>query len=231
MEPWLIWISCASLGLAVGCAAVMVADLATGHRQKMWIMNIVWPITALYSGPLGLWAYFTVGRRSSQAAWHTATKQHQKPPAQEKPLWQAVGVAASHCGAGCALADIVTAGSLVAVPMTLFGREIFAEWAVSYVLALTIGIAFQYFTIAPMRNLSVGAGLWAALKADTLSLTAWQVGMYGWMALANFVIFGHELNKGSSVYWFMMQLAMFAGFVTAYPINWWLVRNGVKERM
>ena len=33
-----------------------------------------------------------------------------------------------------------------------------------------------------MRNLSVGEGLVQAVKADTLSLTAWQVGMYGFMA-------------------------------------------------
>jgi Domain of unknown function (DUF4396) len=29
----------------------------------------------------------------------------------------------------------------------------------------------------------------------------------------------------------MMQLAMLAGFVTSYPVNWWLIRIGVKERM
>ncbi len=38
------------------CAAVVTADL-TRHRQTMWIMDIVWPLTALYSGPFGLWAY------------------------------------------------------------------------------------------------------------------------------------------------------------------------------
>ena len=49
---------------------------------------------------------------------------------------------------------------------------------------------FQYFTIAPMCELSFGAGLIAAIKADTLSLTAWQIGMYGFMALAHFWMFG-----------------------------------------
>jgi hypothetical protein len=34
-----------------------------------------------------------------------------------------------------------------------------------------------------MRNLSLGQGIFAAIKADTLSLTAWQIGMYGFMAL------------------------------------------------
>jgi len=34
--------------------------------MHMWIMNIVWPITALWSGPAGLWAYFLFGRLSTQ---------------------------------------------------------------------------------------------------------------------------------------------------------------------
>lgn len=51
------------------------------------------------------------------------------------------------------------------------------------------GIFFQYFTIAPMRGLSFAAGIAAAVKADTLSLTAWQIGLYAFMAAAYFAIF------------------------------------------
>jgi hypothetical protein len=29
----------------------------------------------------------------------------------------------------------------------------------------------------------------------------------------------------------MMQIAMLAGFVTSYPVNWWLIRAGLKEEM
>lgn len=29
----------------------------------------------------------------------------------------------------------------------------------------------------------------------------------------------------------MMQIAMFAGFLTAYPANWWLLKKGLKEAM
>ncbi|MEP6539229.1 MAG: DUF4396 domain-containing protein, partial [Bryobacteraceae bacterium] len=32
-------------------------------------------------------------------------------------------------------------------------------------------------------------------------------------------------------YWFMMQIAMLVGFVTAYPANWWLIRKKFKEAM
>jgi hypothetical protein len=29
----------------------------------------------------------------------------------------------------------------------------------------------------------------------------------------------------------MMQIAMLAGFLTSYPVNWWLLRAGIKEKM
>ncbi len=33
------------------------------------------------------------------------------------------------------------------------------------------------------------------------------------------------------VFWFMMQIAMLFGFITAYPVNWWLLRKKIKEVM
>ncbi len=29
----------------------------------------------------------------------------------------------------------------------------------------------------------------------------------------------------------MMQIAMAAGFLTSYPVNWWLLSKGIKEKM
>jgi FtsP/CotA-like multicopper oxidase with cupredoxin domain len=44
-------------------------------------------------------------------------------------------------------------------------------------------------------------------------------------------IFRHEIPKTDPIFWFMMQIAMLAGFLTSYPVNWWLLRAGIKERM
>lgn len=204
------------LALAAGffCALVIAIDVAR-HPQKMFIMNLVWPITGLYAGPLALWAYFRVGRK----------------PARQHSRWESVGLAAMHCGSGCTLADIVAEWTLFFFPLALFGRRLFGSWVVDFGLAFLFGIIFQYYTIKPMKDLEPAEGLWAALKADTLSLVSWQVGMYGWMALATFGLFGHELDKTDPVFWFMMQLAMLVGFLFSYPVNWWLVESGVKEAM
>jgi len=118
---------------------------------------------------------------------------------------------------------------------TIFGQRIFAIWLLDFVLAFLVGIGFQYFTIKPMRNLTVGAGLVAALKADFASIVAWQIGMYGVMALLQFgwyeSITGRVAPVTSPAFWFAMQIAMLAGFATTYPANWILIRIRWKEEM
>jgi len=231
MPEWLNTFAVVSLIVAGICFLIIVWDLFAGHPQLMWIMNIVWPITALYAGPLAVIAYFKAGRLSTKQSVEQARARGKRNPGKEKPFWQIVGVGATHCGSGCTLGDLVAEWIVFAAPIVIFGQKIFGSWLLDYIFAYLFGIAFQYFTIKPMKDLSPGQGLWAAIKADTLSLTAWQVGMYGWMAIATFLIFGHEIDKTSPVFWFMMQIAMLAGFLTAYPVNWMLVKIGWKEKM
>jgi hypothetical protein len=59
--------------------------------------------------------------------------------------------------------------------------------------------------------------------------------MYGFMAIAYFLLFrrvlGVKLETSMAEFWFMMQIAMLCGFCTSYPVNWWLLRRGIKEPM
>jgi hypothetical protein len=227
---WLHVLAVASLAVGALCAIWIAVD-EVRHPQHVWIMNLVWPITALYGSVLGLWFYYAYGRETGGGAKSDA------------PFPVSVGKGALHCGSGCTLGDILAEWLAFAFPVvaiwfgyqTLFAEKMFAVWILDYIFAFLFGIAFQYFTIAPMRDLSVGQGLVAALKADTLSLTAWQIGMYGFMAIAQFYIFrsvlGVRLEVNTPEFWFMMQIAMLAGFVTSYPVNWWLIEAGIKERM
>jgi putative flippase GtrA len=83
-----------------------------------------------------------------------------------------------------------------------------------------------------MRHLSSSQALVAALKADTLSILAFEVGLFGWMALTYFVLFPNpHLEPNQALYWFMMQIGMVIGFLTSYPMNRVLVRWGTKEAM
>ena len=70
------------------------------------------------------------------------------------------------------------------------------------------------------------------MKADTLSLTSFEVGLFGWMAIMQLVLFPVEhIHPDHAAYWFLMQVGMILGFFTAYPVNWWLIKRGIKEAM
>ena len=240
---WLHMLALVSLIAGVTCT-IWVAIDEIQHPQHMWIMNLVWPITALYVSALGLIFYFVYGRLATDDQMSAAQKSGERPPSKTlTPFPVMVAKGALHCGSGCTVGDVLAEWLAFFVPavaiwfgyQTIFSEKMFAVWILDYIFAFALGIAFQYFTIAPMRNLSVGEGLKAAVKADILSLTAWQIGMYGFMAIAQFYLFrrvlGIPLKVPTIEFWFMMLIAMLAGFATSYPINCWLIRSGIKEKM
>lgn len=236
MPPWLHPLAIVSVVLGLACAFGLAADVAL-HPQKMKIMNVVWPVTALF-GSLAVVAFYE--------RWGARDARDAPAPAEAaaKPSLAVMAAkAAGHCGSGCTLGDLGAEMLAVWAPAvlvlvgwhTLWDENVFATWTLDFVFAYALGIVFQYFAIAPMRHLGLAAGLKAAVKADTLSLVAWQLGMYGFMAFAIFGLFrahwDEPLRPSMPEFWFMMQLAMLCGFVTSWPVNAWLIRRGWKEAM
>lgn len=208
-------IAAGSILLALACALWVALDVAR-NPQPMWIMNLVWPLTALYAGPLGVWAYRTVGRDTTD------------PDGQ--PAWRSVLKGATHCGAGCTVGDFAAEWTVFLSGVTLLGSELLATFTAAFIAAYVVGVFFQYFSIAPMRGLGLRDGLIAAVKADTLSLAAYEVGMFAWMALVRLVLLP-DVDPTRWTYWFMMQIAMLLGLATTWPVNVWLIRKGLKEAM
>ena len=150
-----------------------------------------------------------------------------------KPRWVTVAIEVSHCGAGCTLGDVISEFSIFALGLSIAGVTLAAEYVGDYVLALAFGIIFQYFAIAPMRGLGLRDGLIAATKADFISLTAFEVGRFGWMAVMAFVLFPapHHLAPTSAAYWLLMQVGMIMGYFASWPANVWLLKRGIKVPM
>src|SRR5216684_1966154 len=192
-----------STGLGLATALVIALDVRK-HPQSMRIMNIVWPVTGLYFPLIGIWFYRSMGR----------------PMAVDAPKgrghdahWQSIFLSATHCGAGCVIGDILGAPLVYRFRLTL------------------LGIAFQYFPIRSMRQVPPAQAIWDAVKADTLSLIAFEVGMFSWMAFARYVLLPQPVAPNSVVFWFMMQIGLIFGFLTTYPANWLLVKWGIKSGM
>lgn len=225
MAPWLVAGSWLSLAIGLACAGWIVFDVAgRGHRQAMPVMEAVWPLTALYSGPLGVWAYRRLG--GSHAVRQPVDR------GQRRRLVAGVALSVTHCGAGCVLGDIIAEFIVFAVGATIAGRALYAEYVGDFVLAIAFGIVFQYLVISRMRALTLRQGLIAAARSDVIALSAFEVGLFTWMALMRFVFFDESpLHPDRPAYWLFMQIGMLLGFATSWPANAWLVRRGIKDRM
>lgn len=191
---------------------------ALGHRQKMWIMEVIYPINALYFGPLSVWFYLKYGEK--------------KNPTHKKYItWSQISKGVFHCGAGCVLGDIIAAWLIFGLSITIANQTLYADFVLDFIFAWLLGIAFQYFTIAPMNKLSIKQNLTKAIKADTLSIIAFQIGLFLGMYIYQECIFSNPLPKTSASYWFLMQISMIIGSFTAYPVIKWLIRCGIKHAM
>ncbi|MGH9514433.1 MAG: DUF4396 domain-containing protein [Terriglobales bacterium] len=243
---WLHVLAWLYLGVSFLCALIITVH-ELSRPQKMMVMNFVWPITALYFGLVGLWGYFHSGfkftsqhQEEMQREIETELRREQTTGFREMPrdsgktgpTREQIAIAASHCGAGCTLGDIVGEWWIFGLGLVIAGGELGTRLLLDFLLAWAFGVAFQYFTIVPMRGLSFGKGLVAAIRADILSIVAFQAGMSIWAVLTYFVFFPNpHLKVNEAVFWFMMQVGMIIGFGTSYGVNSFLIEKGWKERM
>jgi len=227
---WMHILAWVYIGICLACS-LGIAIHTISRPQKMWIMSLVWPITGLYMGPIAVYMYrkaLPVMERKPMTPQMKAIQERykDKPPT----MFQNI-LAVYHCGAGCSIGDLI-AESIVPTLGLMFAGAFGSKLVLDFVFAYILGIAFQYFTIVPMRGLSFGKGLVAAVRADTISITLFEMGMFAWMAIAYFLLFpSPHLDPGLAVFWFMMQIAMMVGTATAVPANAWLIRRGWKEKM
>ena len=199
--------------------------------QKMAIMALVWPVTALYLGPVAVALYRRTLPVMEKKPMSAQMKQAMERTKDLPPTALQNAIAVFHCGAGCSIGDLI-AESIVPTLGLVFAGKFGSKLILDFAFAWILGVVFQYATIVPMRNLSFGRGLVEAMRADTLSIVLFEVGMFGWMAVSWFLLFPRpHLDPGMAVFWFMMQIAMIAGFFTALPANAWLIRKGWKEKM
>lgn len=204
------------------------------HKQSMPIMAIVWPLTMLWASWIGLAAYLSFGRPKGSITPMVMDKNMSMDSdgmmmgdmQTKKPKWQGIALSTLHCGAGCVLADII--GETLA---GILGFTIIAGWVLDYILALIFGVYFQYMAIQQMGKVTLKMAINKAIKSDFLSLTAWQIGMYGFMGIYLIHFTGGSISKASFEFWFIMQIAMITGFIASYPMNILLIKKGLKHVM
>jgi hypothetical protein len=198
--------------------ALSVAFVAWDIRRTPEATVMKWGFVLLtaYTGPLGAFLY-VVGCREPLPGLHeryTAIR------------WRQVLGSTIHCVAGDGvgiLVGAVIAGFLHLTPLV--------DIALEYLLGF--GFGWTIFQALFMRKMSGGSfrrSLFKTFIPELLSMNGVMAGMVPVMTLTMANIPGSH-DPLSPTFWFIMSMALLAGFVVTYPINWWLVANNLKHGM
>jgi hypothetical protein len=169
-----------------------------------------------YTGPLGAFLY-VLGCREPLPGLHeryVATR------------WRQVLGSTMHCVAGDGVG--ILAGSVIA---SLFHLPKGADIALEYALGFSFGWSiFQSLFMRGMVGGSYTRALTGTLFPELLSMNCLMAGMVPAMTLATKIVpASHDPSRPA--FWFVMSMALLVGFITAYPMNWWLVSRHMKHGM
>jgi hypothetical protein len=173
-----------------------------------------------YTGPVGAFLY-VLGCREPLPGLHeryVATR------------WRQVLGSTMHCVAGDGVG--ILTGAVIA---SLFQLPKVTDIALEYVLGFGFGFGFGWsiFQALFMRDMAGGSYLRAVSRAffpELLSMNWLMAGMMPAMTLAMASTPAGRDPSGPA-FWFIMSMALLVGFITAYPLNWWLVSRHMKHGM
>lgn len=223
VPAWLTAISWVFVGVALFCAAALLYDIyGRGHRQRVRAMEAVWPISALYFGPLALAIYARWGRPRTDK-WRA---EHEI--AAETTLPAEATTRGITGGAASTLAHFIGVPLVVLSGLTIAGLDLWAMILVIAAIATALLFGFEYFvTRGRQRSLSSGKGVGAALAIALLTVLAFDMGMGGWMLFLHF--FWIMPPPTDVAFLFLMQIGLVLGFLTGYPVMTWLAGRDTTE--
>jgi Domain of unknown function (DUF4396) len=198
--------------------ALSVVFVATDIRSTPESPVLKWAfvLIAAYTGPLGAFLY-VLGCREPLPGLHARYV---------AARWRQVLGSTMHCVAGDGIGILAGAviGSMLRLSMPL-------HVALEYLLGF--GFGWTIFQALFMRDAAGGSfrrALRQTLIPEFLSMNALMAGMVPVMILLMTRLPGGDSPQGA-VFWFVMSMALLAGSLIAYPMNWWLVAHHLKHGM
>ncbi len=193
------------LGISVICLGVLIWDLWKNNPFLGLLMKFVWSLTVLYSGLIGLATYFFAGR--GQISHDSLSRKSLR--------------SLCHCYSGCGAGEVI--GVLVAVGV--FALNNWWVIGITFALAYIFGIAL---TIGPLmqEGASFRQALKDAIESETASIVFMEV-----VAIGVDLLFAKNAVMTDTIFWTSLIFSLTIGFFAAWPVNYFLVKKGVKSGM
>jgi len=184
------------------------------HNPVSPVQKLAWILVTAYAGVFALLAYILTCR----------TKKGMSHTASTEKLWQQAVNSEMHCLAGDATGIILSAAVLFHFSLPN-GLELIIEYLSAFVVGLFI------FQALMMRGMYEGDYIKSVRKtffAETVSMNMVMLGMLPVMVVLMALLKDAE-SPYSPNFWFAMGMATIAGGIAAYPVNYWLVKKGLKH--
>lgn len=204
-------------GLAFASAAYVAWDAFT-KNPEMTVMKWGWVLVTLYTGIVGLSIYVLSCKEPAPGAHEEFVK----------PLWKQGLGSMIHCLAGDATGIIAAAAVTMALglPMSV---DTTSEYLFGFLFGWTV---FQALFMRDMAGGSYTKALRSTFMPEWLSMNAVMAGMIPVMViLMSRDMSGDSMDPLSVRFWGVMSVAVLVGGTIAYPVNVWLVKQGLKHGM
>jgi hypothetical protein len=199
------WVLGVWLSLSFFSCLVLLVDLHRHNNHIGSMMKMVWFLSVLYSGPLGLLIYFYSGRRQIS----------------NDSLWRKGFRSVAHCYSGCGAGEIT--GVFIAAGLLTLGNTAVAVTTFCFAYVFGYGM-----TLGPLLQdgVPVKKALIDTLYSDTATIAVMEITAISidlWLAAST--------TMDQALYWNSLLLSLTVGLIAAYPVNVLLVRLGVKGGM
>lgn len=194
-----------------------VAWDAWRNNPELKVMKWGWILVTLYLGPVALMLY-VLSCKEPFPGTHERFIQ---------PLWKQSLGSVIHCVAGDAT------GIIVAATITgLLGLPMGIDLAIEYIGGFGFGLfIFQSLFMKDMMGGSYRAAVRRSVVPEWLSMNFMMAGMFPTMVVLMMGRDMRAMEPTQLAFWGAMSGAVLVGLIVAYPVNVWMVDNGLKHGM
>lgn len=180
------------------------------------VLKWAFVILVIFTGPLGAF-FYVLGCREPLQGTHEQYV---------STTWRQVLGSTMHCAAGDGIGIIV--GAAIGA---FLGLSAWSDFALEYALGFGFGWAFfQAFAMRDMVGGSYSRSLKETFIPELVSMNLLMTGMVPTMKFLMLRVAGGD-DPLQPAFWFVMSMSLIAGFLLAYPANWWLVVSHMKHGM
>ncbi len=201
---------------ALTAASVLFVAIDSRSTPASPVLKWGFVLFTLYGGPIGAFLY-VLGCREPLPGTHERYV---------AARWRQTLGSTIHCVAGDGVG--ILAGAVIGSLLLMSPR---ADIALEYVLGFGLGwTIFQALFMKDMAGGSYTKALRTTFLAEFLSMNVLMAAMVPVATLFHARV-AESQDPGSPAFWFAMSMALIAGLMAAYPMNWWLVARHLKHGM